>query len=360
MLYKILSNEKKKIIEKENLNYVNSDDTGFLDDDVFFKYSEICKIKKRDFSDLLFEYAEDRFKEKREVDSEVREKIGGIWKSGLEQLDAIEIICREFSKETFLMIEKEELSEEQEVYINCVKRIHFRSIKIFNEIVCLLRSGYPDGALSLWRSLYEVVTVGKFIIEKGIKCGLEYVNHSSILQLKVVEGICSKTDGKEREFWESLKIKLKEVGDKASANKGKSYKKDYGWAVEFLEKSNNKGGQFTAIEEEVESEYMRAYYKFACTVVHSGATGDFRVNRYTLDSNDFIYERGVKGISMTGKLAANVVSDMTCYIVKLIQGESYHGEGLVLLNGLVGMLEATTKYLGDVEAMIPFVEKDIV
>lgn len=45
--------------------------------------------------------------------------------------------------------------------------IHKRAIQMYQEIMCLVKNGYPDGAFARWRSLYELSAVSRFIQRYG-------------------------------------------------------------------------------------------------------------------------------------------------------------------------------------------------
>ena len=54
--------------------------------------------------------------------------------------------------------------EEKQDYINIILRTAGKSIVTMREIVCLSKNGFPDGALSLARNIYEQMIIIMFFI----------------------------------------------------------------------------------------------------------------------------------------------------------------------------------------------------
>lgn len=50
-----------------------------------------------------------------------------------------------------------------------------KALLISREIICLLKGGYPDGALARWRSLHEVVVTSMYISKHGEEVALSYL-----------------------------------------------------------------------------------------------------------------------------------------------------------------------------------------
>jgi hypothetical protein len=50
-------------------------------------------------------------------------------------------------------------------------------LEVFDEIICLLENGFPDGAMQRWRTFLEYSIIIIFILEQGEEVAEEYVNH---------------------------------------------------------------------------------------------------------------------------------------------------------------------------------------
>ncbi|MHC0037953.1 DUF5677 domain-containing protein [Pseudoneobacillus sp. C159] len=50
-------------------------------------------------------------------------------------------------------------------------------LEVFDEIICLMENGFPDGAMQRWRTFLEYSIIIIFILEQGEKVAEEYVNH---------------------------------------------------------------------------------------------------------------------------------------------------------------------------------------
>lgn len=66
--------------------------------------------------------------------------------------------------------------EGKQYLFTALKEIHGRACQQYDEIVCLLENGFPDGALARWRSLYELAVIAHFIMENGEETAESFVN----------------------------------------------------------------------------------------------------------------------------------------------------------------------------------------
>jgi hypothetical protein len=73
---------------------------------------------------------------------------------------------------------------------NCIKRYHainslmIKYIEVFDEIICLIENGFPDGAMQRWRTLLEYSIIIIFILEQGEEVAEAYSRNF----LKSIEG----------------------------------------------------------------------------------------------------------------------------------------------------------------------------
>src|SRR5690606_25692448 len=50
-----------------------------------------------------------------------------------------------------------------------------RALLVTQEIICLMRGGYPDGALARWRSLHEITVTAMYIAKVGKDAAIAYL-----------------------------------------------------------------------------------------------------------------------------------------------------------------------------------------
>lgn len=84
------------------------------------------------------------------------------WKPGMDLLKMMLICSQEFGS-TYNERSRALAVEEQNYKFEAIVGLHARSLRVANEICALLIAGFPDGALSRWRSLHELAVVGYFL-----------------------------------------------------------------------------------------------------------------------------------------------------------------------------------------------------
>jgi hypothetical protein len=194
------------------------------------------------------------------------------WGKGLNLLRMLVTICREIGAET---VKRQKRSNRRKhSHLNDVLlRLHARACQVSNEIITLLESGYADGAMARWRTLYEIGVVAIVIADHGEEIAERYVDH------QIVE---SKT-AMEQYSRSSVLLGFKAVSQRQSARILKGYKNvifrwgkefgsAYGWAALHL---NLPRPTFADLEAAAGSAHMRSHYKMASYNVHAGAKGIF-------------------------------------------------------------------------------------
>ena len=145
-------------------------------------------------------------------------------------------------------------------------RLHGRACQVSGEILILLRSGFADGALARWRTLHEISLVAALIYEHGQNLAEKYLLHQTIQQYKLA---CQLQMHHERLGQEAVSedvlSRLKEKRDRLVARFGTPFKDDYGWAADI---THPKRPNLSNIEECIDQEHWRPYYKMASGNVH--------------------------------------------------------------------------------------------
>ena len=141
-------------------------------------------------------------------------------------------------------------------------RHHARSCQIAQEILCLLKSGYADGAHARWRALHEVNATSMFIAKHGKECAERYYFHN------IVDSYISM--GEHKKYEDRLQEKAASDDDIAACKirydtllkkYGNKFSDQYGWAAHVF--PNHKRIGFGAIEKDVGLDHMRPYYRWA-------------------------------------------------------------------------------------------------
>lgn len=245
-------------------------------EDVFRKASESIDPVSDEISEMLFQSL-------RESQSDVVEDWEGVyfdfeirhaelWKNALSSLHALIIASHEVG-EAFA---RKYLEEEQGNKLSVLVALHARSIQVANEVLCLLKSGYADGAHARWRTAHEIAVVADFLARCSEITVRKYLEHEAIESYKAMQqyqenaeilGLEPYSDNEISEL-EGLKVSL--------VNKyGKEFLGSYGWAARKL---NVKKPNFYTLEAAVGIDHLRPYYRMASHNVHANPKGiNFRL-----------------------------------------------------------------------------------
>jgi hypothetical protein len=203
-----------------------------------------------------------------------------------------------------------QLGSRRQHTIQVILRLHARACQVAHEIVALLQSGFADGAHARWRTLHELTVTGFFIAEHGDPTAERFVLHHGIETFKAAEQFqkyCQRLGFRsltKRKFSDIAKRK-----ERLIKRFGKSFNGDYGWAASIIQKDRP---TFRDIEEMVQLDYIRPYYKLACSNVHAGAKGAFeRLGLYKDNSNVLLAGPSSIGLADPGQAAALSLSQIT-------------------------------------------------
>lgn len=163
--------------------------------------------------------------------------------------------------------------EENNVLFYALRTIHRRCLQIANECLVLLKSGYPDGAFSRWRSLHELSTIGAFLFKQNDSDLCErYIFYHHIQDYEDEQ--CNRENGHQDYTDEAFEI-LEKNYNLTIDKFGEEYTDgSYGWA----NKSVGRSASFKKIEKVAKMDHLRGYYKSSCTQIH----GNHKANEVSL------------------------------------------------------------------------------
>ncbi len=147
-------------------------------------------------------------------------------------------------------------------------------IRRADEIVTLLLCGYIDGAMIIWRSLYEYAIILLVLaIENDNDLAEKYSRHSIRSQRKKVLSYNKYyKELKFRQLPPSTEKILQSRVLKAETKYGKDFlKNEYGWADGLF--PGDQKANFYLLEEKVKMSRFRPYYLQCCEHIHSGFNG---------------------------------------------------------------------------------------
>lgn len=187
------------------------------------------------------------------------------WQKPLDLLEALWLTCGELA-------EHHAHAGPQDcdpVVFNTLVHLQPRALLVTSEVMCLLRGGFADGALTRWRSLHEITVVAMFIIKHGHKAAFPYRMSVWFQGFKRANDYNKHADraGHEPIGPDDL-AEIKALRDEAESKLGRAISDDWDWAAE----TNIKKGRltFADIEKDVDMEHWRPRYKWACQHTHAG------------------------------------------------------------------------------------------
>lgn len=193
-----------------------------------------------------------------------------LWKEGLDQLE--QFIALNLDWGTKLIKEFNANGDPERKHLfNALIKNHSRACLMSEEILHLLKGGFPDAAFARWRSLYEIAVTARFIGLRGEACAEAYLDHEIVDELKchqldhelqAVRGIKPQSDGGLKDLERAFQEMLEKHGD--------SFKNPFGWAAATL---GLKNPQFKDLEESLGQNHMRVIYKRASHKIHAAANG---------------------------------------------------------------------------------------
>lgn len=143
-----------------------------------------------------------------------------------------------------------------------------RAILVTNEVICLLSGGFPDGALSRWRTLHEITVTAIFISQQDPSVAHRYLA-SFFIQAKRAAAQFNQHAARAnlKPFSDEEIAAMDLAAANAEAEVGHPGKGDYGWAAVAL---NRERPTFEGLEKAVDMDHWRPRYRWASQHTHSG------------------------------------------------------------------------------------------
>lgn len=233
----------------------------------------------------------------------LRDSINETWGKSLDLLEVLIGMSLEIGER--YKDEDLTITDSNKYLYDALFRLHARACQTSSEILTLLRSGYADGANARWRSLYEIVIICFFIRDHGNELTKKYLDYQlidsykEILQHQEYAEILGYEPFSEEEIKEFVNI-VKQLDDEY----GTEYKKGgYGWASAIL---NKKKTTFRDIEQSIDQEHMRPFYKRASYNIHAAAISLF--SQLGLHESDNIMLAGPSNLGLVEPCKSTAVS----------------------------------------------------
>ncbi|WP_417619597.1 DUF5677 domain-containing protein [Parasphingorhabdus sp.] len=233
-------------------------------------------IRVKEANELLFKLFErlpDMLTEHDEADRSFRDRCYERWENGLDLLKMFIVMSEEFGsaindRERIIAVAKQDYKFEATI------ALHARGVRVANEILTLLREGFPDGALSRWRTLHEVGVVSTFLSTNEREASLRFLAHRGVVSAKAL--------AQYQEYLPRSNMKPLRVGDLELAQGhrdqliekfGPEFKEEMGWAFPIIPKK--KGINLFDLEKATGLDHWRPRFKWASDDIHVGAKPHF-------------------------------------------------------------------------------------
>ncbi len=230
-----------------------------------------------DVRDGLRRDAADMRQRRRAARASFEQELHVIWQETLDELQALIEAARD-SGELFHERVGADAAADEDITYAVLLRLHARGCRMAEESFVLLQAGFGQAAMARWRSLHELTVCGMFIYRYGDRAAQPYLDHDAVVSLAAMnEHEKLRVDGRlhgeplidadEREHLEQVVASLRE-------QYGRSFMRAYGWAAPALRVTRpNIEPNFADIENEVELDQLRPWYRMANHAVHGGPKG---------------------------------------------------------------------------------------
>jgi hypothetical protein len=256
----LIFGDLRKNAGKENLS--DTELNKILEDAYMESIPELARILKEE----LDERSNSRLAEDGENSEGFRDRLYSIWKTPVDRLSIIIVCSRELGAEFNYWVRKSgALTPKTDVQT----RLHARSVYLASQIVYLVRGGFADGALASWRSLHETCVILKLISGEDEELASRFLAHEVIGTKNAADAYRKHSEKLNLEPFSDENYKeITDLFKKAEADYGKKFiGEDYGWTSGL--KGNNVL-KFRELEEYVELNYLRPFYKLASDGTHAG------------------------------------------------------------------------------------------
>lgn len=100
------------------------------------------------------------------------------WNSAFVTSRMMYQLCVDIAEHYSNSMDKLENNEKEKIHYSFIvlQHLHGRACQIFLEILSLMKNGFPDGAYSRFRSLYEISVIANFICENGENVAKAFYN----------------------------------------------------------------------------------------------------------------------------------------------------------------------------------------
>ena len=188
------------------------------------------------------------------------------WKPAFDHIEMLWHVAKELGEAQGKDVQRRN-DEDNNATMAALAHVFPKSLLVTQEIICLLKGGFPDGALTRWRSLHELSVTAMYISKYGEDAAIQYLLsfHFSARRAAKQMNRHSERLGLKRFTAEEMQA-LDDRCAMAERALGRSIDKDKNGEWPKITISHP---TFAQVEESVDMEHWRPWYKCASSYVHA-------------------------------------------------------------------------------------------
>ena len=256
------------------------------------------------------------------------------WRKAFDLLETIWVCCEEMGN-GFNGHYRPQAVQEQDHVFEAMTYLHAKALLVTSEIICLLKGGFADGALTRWRTLYENNVIATLIRQEGQELALRYVAHSGVQAWLRAEAEPDNLTDEEAE--------LQKQAEFAISTFGEEMKFRHGWASNLVGK---KRPTFKDIAAKCGHEAQGGVYEYASQHIHFNHRM-FDELLATCESEQDVLLVGPSNSGMVGPLTATAISMVEATFLLLLHKPNL--DRLALLDSVWRMAKRMNKLASGLE-----------
>jgi hypothetical protein len=314
---------------------------------------EIRVLIKSKLANVLLEKLKSRILDKLETSKEIEREFEAAvlvtWRKPFDLLDLLLNVCFEVANE-FTSEYGSGASSKRGYVQAALARQQANACLVFNEILHLLKSGFPSGAHSHWKTLHELACVSYFISKHGEEIAERFLDYEVVEAYFRAEAIREHQQKMEctllsESDFKAVKKEFKAMEKKYGSDFVKKVYYPYGWVPRTVLKTRS----LKEIEKSVGLDTFRPYYDLAGYSMHGGQSGlVFKLGAGKNKNKRAVIPIGPSnyGLADPGKSAAISLGQITACLLMADSGI----KRLVIVEALRNLVDEICDAFGEIEA----------
>ena len=314
---------------------------------------EIRLMVKAEVANVLLERLKlrrlDKLEASKEIEYTFEDAVRTTWRKPFNLSDLLLNVCLEVSSNCTSNFEKD-TSSKRDYVLQALTKLQSNACLIFNEILHLLKSGFPSGAQLHWRTLHEMVCISYFIFEHDNEMAKRFLDYEAVEAYFQAEDF--------RKHQKKMDCEPLSNSDFKTLKKGfATIKKTYG--ADFVKKSNYPFGwiprdtlkvrSLKEIEKSAKLDIFRPYYDLAGYNLIGGQNGlIFKPGKRKNKKKPVVIPVGPSnyGLANPGKSAAISLGQITSCLLRSGSGV----KRLVIIEALHNLVEEICNTFSEIDA----------